>query len=176
MPANARHRHDPRQFRPVLYICAARANLILSCVYWFYRYCSTLVVLRYCTVQLRKPFLFRMRWGPFRGRSHTCHAHALLAYRGHSRRGSSNEGLSIIDYQVATSLFDPHMRTTVLCFTSLKAPNGSLLGHGMFSSFDFEALSGAYTGSVYQGLHMNMAATSAWPPLSTSPCLPLPPP
>ena len=31
----------------VRYICAARANLIMSWVYWFYRYCSTLVVLRY---------------------------------------------------------------------------------------------------------------------------------
>ena len=156
-------------------ICAARANLITSWVNWFYRYCSTVVVLRY--LYSCASFSFPNAVGSV-SRPVPCAMlmPSLLAYRGHSRRGSSDEGLSIIDYQVATSLVDPHMRRTVLCFTSLKAPKESLLGHGMFSWFDFEALSGAYTGSVYQGLHMNMAATSAWPPPSTSPCLPLPPP
>jgi hypothetical protein len=104
-PPLARHCHDPRQFRPVLYICVARANLIMSCVYSsiaFDRWYCTVVALRYPTV-MRKPF-FSERGGASPTRAMPCPPDSSFWLTA----AILTVAVPMRDFQVASSPFDPH--------------------------------------------------------------------
>ena len=89
MPATARHCHDPRQFRPVLYSSIGSTD-------------GTVVVLRYRTV-MRKPF-FSERGGAGPTRAMPCPPDSSFWLTA----AILTVAVPMRDFQVASSPFDPH--------------------------------------------------------------------